>query len=597
MDVFDLVAKISLNTDDYERGLDNAGTKTHNFGEKIKSGLATAAKVGAAGLAVATTAAGALTKAALDSYGDYEQLAGGVETLFKESADVVMKYANNAYKTSGLSANQYMETVTSFSASLLQSLGGDTEKAAKYADTAITDMSDNANKMGTSMDMIQNAYQGFAKQNYTMLDNLKLGYGGTKEEMQRLLDDATKLSGIEYDISSYADIVDAIHTVQTEMGITGTTAKEASQTIQGSVSAAKSAWANLVAGIGDENADLDQLIANVVDSVATAGENIIPRVEKILAGIGATVEKLAPIIGEKIPPLVADILPPLLGAAASLISSVGTGILAQLPKLVPVAVQMIMTLVKGLTDSLPQIVSSAVDIILALVEGLIDALPQLIEQAPVIIGTLVTSLIQNAPRLLSAAVNLMGALVRGIINCIPNIGNAMAGIINSINNAIGDIINSALNWGKDLIDNFVSGIKSKFDSVKRTISNVAQTVKNFIGFSEPKEGPLSNFHTYAPDMMELFAKGITDNAGLIKSAFDNSLDFGPASAANIVPIGYSEAYGTTMAASAAPTAVASGVRDIIINVDGARYSDERALAERIAYEVQNIFGRRSAVFA
>ena len=217
MNLFELFVKIGVD--------DQASDKISSLSSKLGSGLATAAKVGAAAVAAAGTAIVAIGKQAVEQYAEYEQLVGGVETLFKQSSDVVQQYAANAYKTAGMSANEYMETVTSFSASLLQSLGGDTEAASKYADMAITDMSDNANKMGTSMESIQNAYQGFAKQNYTMLDNLKLGYGGTKEEMQRLLDDAEKLSGVEYDISSYADIVDAIHVVQTEMGITGTTAK------------------------------------------------------------------------------------------------------------------------------------------------------------------------------------------------------------------------------------------------------------------------------------------------------------------------------------------------------------------------------------
>lgn len=297
MDVFSIAASITLNKDDYEKSLDDAGKKTSGFGDKLKSGLATAAKVGAAGLAVATTAVGALSKQALDGYASFEQLSGGVETLFKDSADVVMEYANNAYKTAGLSANQYMETVTSFSASLLQSLDGDTKKAAEAADMAITDMSDNANKMGTAIDSIQTAYQGFAKQNFTMLDNLKLGYGGTKEEMQRLLDKANEINakqGIitDYQIGSYADIVNAIHVVQSEMGITGTTAAEASTTIEGSVASAKSAWENLVAGLGNENADLGQLTANLVNSVETAAENIIPRIAKIISGLGEAAKSL-----------------------------------------------------------------------------------------------------------------------------------------------------------------------------------------------------------------------------------------------------------------------------------------------------------------
>ena len=252
---------------------------------KIGGVAKTVGKVTAVGLGVASTAVVALGKSAIGAYANYEQLVGGVETLFKDSADTVIKNASKAYRTAGLSANEYMETVTSFSASLLQSLGGDTVKASEMADMAITDMSDNANKMGTSMEMIQNAYNGFAKQNFTMLDNLKLGYGGTKEEMQRLLADAEKLSGIHYDISSFSDITEAIHVIQTELDITGTTAKEASSTISGSLSMVKSSWANLVTGMTSDSADFGTLIDEFVNSVSTAGENLIPRVSKILDGV------------------------------------------------------------------------------------------------------------------------------------------------------------------------------------------------------------------------------------------------------------------------------------------------------------------------
>lgn len=244
-------------------------------------------------------------KQAIAGYGDYEQLVGGVETLFKDSSGIVEGYANNAYKTAGLSANQYMETVTSFSASLLQSLNGDTEKSAQVADKAITDMSDNANKMGTSMDMIQNAYQGFAKQNYTMLDNLKLGYGGTKTEMERLISDANKLAQAQgqagdLTIESYADIVEAIHLVQDNMGITGTTAKEASTTIQGSIGSMKSAWTNLLTGMADENADFDTLLSNFINSIGTVAENLFPRIIKVIGTIGGLIKDNLPQIEEQI---------------------------------------------------------------------------------------------------------------------------------------------------------------------------------------------------------------------------------------------------------------------------------------------------------
>lgn len=252
---------------------DEIGSKA----QKVADATSGLSKVAGAGLAAA---GGAVVKI-VDAYADSEQLIGGVETLFKDSAGEIKRAAADAYQTAGLSANEYMETVTGFSASLISSLAGDTRKAASYADMAITDMADNANKMGTSIEMIQNAYQGFAKQNYTMLDNLKLGYGGTKEEMQRLLADAEALSGVKYDISSFADIVDAIHVVQTEMGITGTTAKEAAETVSGSVSSFKSSVSNLMTGMGDADADMEQLTGNVVKSFETMAANILPVLRNI----------------------------------------------------------------------------------------------------------------------------------------------------------------------------------------------------------------------------------------------------------------------------------------------------------------------------
>lgn len=254
-----------------------AADKVAKGAQKVADATAGISHAAQAGLAVA---AGAAVKI-VDSYADYEQLIGGVETLFKGSSKKLVKYAKSAYKTAGLSANDYMETATGFAASLVSSLGGDTEKAVELVDVAITDMADNANKMGSDIQSIQNAYQGFAKQNYTMLDNLKLGFGGTKEEMQRLLDEAEKLSGIHYDIGNYADIVNAIHVIQTEMDITGTTAKEAEGTISGSIAAFKSSVSNLLAGMGDANADVDQLTDNVVEAFKTMAGNIIPILQNI----------------------------------------------------------------------------------------------------------------------------------------------------------------------------------------------------------------------------------------------------------------------------------------------------------------------------
>lgn len=272
--------------------INKVGKSALDAGKKFATGFGRMAKKAVIGLGVSIVS---ITGLSVKAYADFEQLIGGVETLFKDSKDIVVNYANNAYKTAGLSANAYMETVTSFSGSLLQSLNGDTAKAAQIADKAITDMSDNANKMGTSMESIQYAYQGFSKQNYTMLDNLKLGYGGTKEEMQRLLSDAGKLAGRSFAITSYADVIEAIHVIQESMGIAGTTAKEASTTIQGSLSSMKSAWTNLLVGLADPSQDVDMLLGNLVTSAVTFGKNLVPRIGIVLKTLG---KELAPLIAK-----------------------------------------------------------------------------------------------------------------------------------------------------------------------------------------------------------------------------------------------------------------------------------------------------------
>lgn len=345
------------------------------FGSALKSGLAVAAKAAAAATAAAAGAVIALTKSAVENYGEYEQLVGGVETLFKDSAGTVEEYAKNAYQTAGLSANEYMETVTSFSASLLQSMGNDTEAAAKKADRAITDMSDNANKMGTDMQSIQNAYQGFAKQNYTMLDNLKLGYGGTKEEMQRLIDDANALNAAQgnytnYSIESYADIVDAIHTVQTEMGITGTTAKEASTTIEGSIGAMKAAYANFVTGLGNDNADISELSSQLIQSVGTVAENVLPVVETVLKNIAEAVQRDGPEMIEKFVSYAIEKLPEVISLGLQMVISLVKGIAQNIPQLVTSVLNMMATIVQTIWDSLPDIIDVGKNIVRGLWDGI-----------------------------------------------------------------------------------------------------------------------------------------------------------------------------------------------------------------------------------
>ena len=507
INVFDLYAKITLDTSGYENGLDNASGKASGFADKLKSGLATAAKVGAAALTAAATGMAALTKASIDQYAEYEQLVGGVDTLFKTASDKVQEYAANAYKTAGMSANEYMDTVTSFSASLLQSLGGDTEKAAQKADQAITDMADNANKMGTGMEMIQNAYQGFAKQNYTMLDNLKLGYGGTKEEMERLLADAEKLSGQKFDISSYSDIVDAIHVVQTEMGITGTTAKEAASTIQGSVSAAKSAWSNLITGIAADNADLDTLIGNFVSSVETAAGNIIPRVSVMLGGISQLVTSASTTIIPMVITTITDNLPALLQAAVALVGALGQGIIDSLPAITQAAIDILFFLANGLIENLPtlidgivqvtltivqmltspdfltQLIETAILLIMTLAQGLIDAIPQLIAAVPMIIGNLLAAIIVELPNIIQMGIDLLFALIDGIIKCIPELVAAVPTLIiafvNGIVNNLDKIILAAPQIIVSLITGIIGAIPELIAAVPRVIAAIADTIRNY----------------------------------------------------------------------------------------------------------------------
>ena len=499
MNLLDLFVKISVQ--------DEASENVETLSGKFKNGLATAAKVGAAAVGAAATGIAVLTKNALNNYAEYEQLVGGVDTLFKDSSAKVQEYAANAYKTAGLSANEYMDTVTSFSASLLQSLGGDTEKAAQKADQAITDMADNANKMGTGMEMIQNAYQGFAKQNYTMLDNLKLGYGGTKEEMERLLADAEKLSGQKFDISSYSDIVDAIHVVQTEMGITGTTAAEAASTIEGSSGSAKAAWSNLITGIADENADFKTLTSNFVDSLVTAGKNIIPRISVILGGLSQLVTSASTTIIPMVITTITDNLPALLQAAVALVGALGQGIIDSLPAITQAAIDILFFLSNGLIENLPTLIDgivqvtltivqmltstdfliqlneTALQLIMTLAQGLIDAIPQLIATIPLIIGNWLAAVVVQLPSIIQTGIDLLFALIDGIIKCIPELVAAVPTLIiafiNGIVNNLDKIILAAPQIIVSLITGIIGAIPELIAAVPRVIAAIADTIRNY----------------------------------------------------------------------------------------------------------------------
>ena len=566
-----IVLNMNLNASGFARGIKSVISSVKNMNESMKDATNSASKMSSVmkdigssaikvgkGLAVAgaaaATAVTALVSKSVGAFADYEQLTGGVETLFgaggrsveeyaqsvgKSVSDIQGKYdslmsaqnavlenANKAYMTAGMSANEYMDTVTGFSASLISSLGGDTNKAADYANSALVDMSDNANKMGTDMESIKNAYQGFAKQNYTMLDNLKLGYGGTQEEMKRLLSDAEKLTGQKYDISSFADITQAIHAIQTQMDITGTTAKEASTTISGSWGSLKAAFQNVLVGLTTGGDMFDQSLDALINTAVTFGQNIIPAIKGALSGVGYLIEGLAPVIGETIPPLINDLAPTLANSAVSLISSLVNGLTQNatqfseclsnmiivavagistvVPQLLDAASKIVSNLMQGLTNSMPQIVNGAVTLIEGLVNGLVNNIPLLIMGAVQLVASLANGLIANLPRIIDAGVNLITGIVSASYSMMPQIiqngmqlvVNLAVGLVRAIPQLIaalpritGAIVKEfkSVNWfdlGLQLIKSIWEGIKSigseMWNGVKEKTSELWGGVKNVV---------------------------------------------------------------------------------------------------------------------
>lgn len=580
--------KVTIDTELNEDGAKKGINGLSKLGG-IAGGVAKA--VGAIGAsAIASTAA--LVKSSTEAYASYEQLMGGVKTLFGAKEMTLEEYANSvgksvdeataeydrlidaqinvfnnadqAYKTAGLSANQYMENVTGFSASLIQSLDGDTLKASEYANRAIIDMSDNANKMGSSMESITNAYQGFAKQNYTMLDNLKLGYGGTKEEMQRLIIEASNMTeemdklgvSVAEDDLSFGNIVNAISVVQKHLGITGTTAKEAATTIEGSANMMKASWENLLVGISDDGADFDRLIQEFVDSVGTYAENILPRIEIALGGVSNLIGKLAPIITKELPKLISDVLPKfiesgmkitealidaiiqslpmLLDCAIQMISMLGTyiiqilplliktgleiivqlanAIVQSLPTLIPACIDVLMTILETLIDNVDMLVDASIEATIALADGLIQALPILIDKAPIIISKLFQALERNAPKLLQAGVILLQKFVEGISQIIPKAVDKVKEIAPKFVAVLKERVGMLKEIGAYLIEGLWNGISDKFgwlvDKLRSFASNVTDKLKSFFGIKSPSRVMRDQVGKY---LAEGVAVGFTDN--------------------------------------------------------------------------------------
>lgn len=502
----------------------NAGVS--KISSAAKKGLAiTAGAVAGVGAAL-----GAMTKQSLDSVSKLEQNVGGVETLFKKSSKTVIANANKAYKTAGMSANEYMQNVTSFSASLLQSCAKNTDKAAKVADMAMIDMSDNANKMGTNMVDIQNAYQGFAKQNYTMLDNLKLGYGGTKTEMERLLADASKISGVKYDINNLADVYNAIHIIQKELGITGTTSKEAATTIEGSMNSAKAAYDNFLNGSGSAE-ELADSIAVMMENIGKNLGEIIPRlaatipelfstlwddmksemqqgvqvgaemITSILLGItegipdflsvgGQVIMSLAGSISSASPQLITaagtailalgsgimQALPQMISYGVQIITQIGNAISQAAPELIPKAIEALAQFALGLISALPHLITVGIQMITSLAQGLINSIPLLISYVPQIINSFCAAIDTGLLQLIAAGVKIIANLVIGIVQAIPQLIAALPQIVLAIYNVFMHI--NLLSAGANIIKTLASGLKSSGGSVISAAQNIVKFIWN-----------------------------------------------------------------------------------------------------------------------
>ena len=576
--------------EDLGKEMDNGGQKALSFGDLVKSNLASEAIIGgvklmASAIKEAAEALVDLSKQAIQGFAEQEQLIGGVDTLFKESSKQVQQYANEAYKTAGLSANEYMETVTSFSASLLQSLGGDTAKAAAYADRAVTDMSDNANKMGTDMASIQYAYQGFAKQNYTMLDNLKLGYGGTKTEMQRLIADASAMTAEQERLNvavdagdlSFGNIVNAISVMQEHLGIAGTTAEEAEKTIEGSAKAMKSAWQNLVTGMANENLDLSALIENFVESIQTfLDDNLIPRIQTMLPRM---VEALTQLIGA-MTPYIAPALQMLLPVIVQGIGALVSGIVQALPAVVSAISDVIPMIVDQLVTLLPQITASGVEIIAALVSGIGENLPALIPAAVDAIIELASTLVANVDKIVLAAGDLIGGLIQGLFESLGHLIYRVPEIIAAIVAALMKGMVSIVAVGGDIVRGLWNGIKNMvgwlYNKVRGWARDIVGWIKGSLGIHSPSK-------VFADEIGKFIPPGITVG---VEEAMPRALrDMGQElSALSNIPIPGSVSNTTHMGG-------------VSITVYGAQGQDVNALADVIMYKMQSAVESREAVFA
>lgn len=538
-----------------------ASSAGSQLGSILSTGIKGAVVAGVAGL-------GAIIGGALTEGGALQQSLGGVETLFKDSAGQVIAAANEAYRTAGVSANSYMEQVTSFSATLLQGLGGDTAAAASYADKAIVQMSDNANKMGTSMESIQYAYQGFAKDNYTMLDNLKLGYGGTQAEMARLINDSGVLGdSIEVTAETVKDvpfssIIDAIQVIQDNLGITGTTAKEAATTLTGSFASVKAALSNVLAGLA-LGQDLGPALNALSSTLSTfLSGNLIPALYNILSALPGALVTFISTLGPQLAAGLSTIVPQMMTTGAQMLQSLSAGLAQGIPNFLAQALPMLLQFTENLRANFSNIVDAGIDLLLNFVQGIANGLPTLIEYIPTIISNIAGLINDNAPKILQAGIQIIVTLVKGLINAIPTIianipqiigaivdtitafnwinlgatviktlgngllsmANGLKGFMESTLSGAIDYLKSlpkqALQWGKDMLDGFIQGIVGSVGGVINAVKDVGSAIASYLHFSRPDVGPLRNYETWMPDMLTGMAQSIRANLYRITDAMD-----------------------------------------------------------------------------
>lgn len=512
MNLLDLFVKISVDTGDVDKGFSETSSKAESLAGKLKNGLATAAKVGAAALAAAATGVAALTKVSLDQYAEYEQLVGGAKLMFGEAYDYIADKAKNAYSTVQMSQNDYLQQVNGFATGLKTALGGNEQAAAELADRIINAEADVVAATGNSQEAVQNAFNGIMKSNYTMLDNLQIGITPTKEGFQEVIDkvnewNAANGRATEYQIENLADCQSALVDYIEMVGMQGYASREAADTIQGSVASMKGAWSNLLTGIADENADFKTLTSNFVDSLVAVGKNIIPRISVILGGISQLVTSASTTIIPMVITTITDNLPSLLQAAAALVGALGQGIIDSLPAITQAAIDILFFLSNGLIENLPtlidgivqvtmtivqmltspdfltQLIETAILLITTLAQGLFDAIPQLIAAVPLIIGNLLAAIIVELPNIIQMGIDLLFALIDGIIKCIPELVAAVPTLIIAFINGIVNNLDKIILAGPQIIVSLITGIIGAIPeliaAVPRIIAAIADTIRNY----------------------------------------------------------------------------------------------------------------------